>query len=65
MLNLKVSGMTCGHCVSAVTKAVQTVPGAENVAVDFARGEVKVGGNPDAGAVRAAITAEGYEVVAG
>ena len=29
MLNLNVSGMTCGHCVSAVTKAVKAVPGAE------------------------------------
>lgn len=65
MLNLKISGMTCGHCVSASTKAVQMVSGAENVAVDLARGEVKVGGYPDAGAVRAAIIGEGYEVVAG
>jgi len=62
MLNLTVSGMTCGHCVSAVTKAVKAVPGAEDVAVDLARGEVKVGGNPDSGAVRAAIADEGYEV---
>lgn len=65
MLNLEVSGMTCDHCVSAVTKAVQMVPGAENVAVDLARSEVKVGGGANAGAVRAAITEEGYEVVAG
>jgi len=62
MLNLNVSGMTCGHCVSAVTKAVKAVPGAEDVAVDLALGEVRVGGNPDPEAVRAAIAEEGYEV---
>lgn len=65
MLNLKVSGMTCGHCVSAVGKAVRAVPGAEDVAVDLAQGEVRVGGNPDPDAVRAAIAEEGYEVRAG
>ncbi len=65
MLNLNVSGMTCGHCVSAVTKAVKAVPGAEDVTVDLARGEVSVSGNPDPGAVRSAIAEEGYEVRAG
>ncbi|MDQ2803452.1 MAG: cation transporter [Pseudomonadota bacterium] len=64
MLNLKVSGMTCGHCVAAVSKAVRAVPKVENVTVDLARGEVAVTGNPDPGAVRAAITEEGYEVLA-
>ena len=64
MLHLKVSGMTCGHCVSAVSRAVQAVPGAEDVAVDLDRGEIAVAGNPDPGAVRAAIAEEGYEVQA-
>ena len=62
MLTLRVSGMTCGHCVSAVTKAVEAVPAVEGVAVNLARGEVTVRGNPDEHAVRAAITQEGYEV---
>jgi len=64
MLHLKVSGMTCGHCVSAVSRAVRAVPGAEHVAVDLDRGEVTVQGNPDPSAVRAAIAEEGYEVQA-
>ncbi len=64
MLKLKVSGMTCGHCVSAVTRAVKSVPSVQDVAVDLQRGEVTVGGNPDERAVRAAITEEGYEVLA-
>ncbi len=67
MLNLEVYGMSCGHCVSTVTKAVQMVPGAENVAVDLARSEVEIRGGANADAVRAAIaiTKEGYEVVSG
>ena len=65
MLNLKVAGMTCGHCVSAVSRAVGAVPGAGEVAVDLHRGEVTVGGDPDPAAVRAAIVEEGYEVRAG
>ncbi len=65
MLKLDVGGMTCGHCVSAVTKAIKAVPGAEGVAVNLARGEVTVDGDPDPGAVRAAIAEEGYEVRAG
>jgi copper chaperone len=64
MLTLKVSGMTCGHCVAAVTKAVQALPSVESVQVDLARGEVAVAGRPDANAVRAAITREGYQVQA-
>jgi copper chaperone len=64
MLTLKVSGMTCGHCVSAVTRVVRAVPSVEDVAVDLARGEVTVRGNPDERAVRQAIVEEGYEVQA-
>ena len=52
MLLLKVSGMTCGHCVAAVTGAVKD------------RGEVTVQGHPDERAVRQAIVEEGYEVQA-
>ena len=64
MLTLSVTGMTCEHCVKAVSKAVRAVPGAEAVAVDLARGIVTVEGHPDAAAVRAAITEEGYDVTA-
>jgi copper chaperone CopZ len=65
MLRLKVSGMTCEHCVAAVGKAVRSVPGAADVAVDLARGEVTVTGSPDERAIRDAIAQEGYAVAAG
>ncbi len=62
MLRLKVSGMSCDHCVAAVTRAVKAVPAVRDVAVDLAKGEVTVQGEPDVQAVRAAIVDEGYEV---
>jgi copper chaperone CopZ len=62
MLLLKVSAMTCGHCVAAVTRAVKALPSVERVVVDLDRGEVTVEGHPDERAVREAIVEEGYEV---
>ncbi len=62
MLQLKVSGMTCGHCVAAVGQAVRAVAGAKDVKVDLEHGEVTIDGNPDPAAVRAAIESEGYQV---
>ncbi len=35
-----VTGMTCGHCVSAVTSELTALPGVENVDVDLAAGGV-------------------------
>ncbi len=63
MMHLLVSGMSCDHCVAAITRAVRAVPGAGDVRVDLPIGRVTVDGNPDPGAVRAAIADEGYEVV--
>jgi copper chaperone CopZ len=61
-----VVGMTCGHCVSAVTEEVSQVPGVTAVDVDLASGALTVTGageTPvDDGAVRAAVEEAGYEV---
>ena len=65
MLHLKVSGMTCAHCVAAVSRAVRAVPGAGDVTVSLDRGEVVVTGDPDLRAVRDAVAEEGYEAQAG
>jgi copper chaperone len=37
-----VVGMTCGHCVTAVTEEVSAVPGVTAVDVDLATGHVTV-----------------------
>jgi len=59
-----VVGMTCGHCVSAVTEEVSQVPGVTGVDVDLASGALTVTGETvvDDGAARAAVEEAGYEV---
>ena len=37
-----VSGMTCGHCVNAVTEEVAAIPGVTEVAVDLPTGGLTV-----------------------
>jgi len=60
-MKLKVTGMTCGHCVAAVKKALEAVPGVTEAAVELAAGEAVVEGEADAEALLAAIREEGYE----
>jgi copper chaperone len=61
-----VTGMTCEHCVRAVTDELGGLPGVSRVAVDLASGQVQVvSDGPLADAdVRAAVAEAGYEVVA-
>jgi copper chaperone CopZ len=37
-----VSGMTCGHCVHAVTAEISAIPGVRGVAIELATGLVTV-----------------------
>jgi copper chaperone len=61
MLKLKVDGMTCDHCVKAVTRAASGTPGVEKVrSVDLKSGEVLLDGSPDPAALVRAIAAAGY-----
>lgn len=55
-----VEGMTCGHCVRAVTQAVQNQDPAASVKVDLAAKEVGVESRLSAEQVIEAINAEGY-----
>ncbi len=62
-LEVRVDGMSCQHCVTAVTGAVRSVPGVEDVVVDLDTGLVAVRGR--AGEARReqmaeAIRAAGY-----
>jgi copper chaperone len=59
-----VTGMTCGHCVSAVTEEVTQVPGVTTVDVDLASGRLTVTSDApvDDDAVRAAVDEAGYEL---
>ena len=64
MKSIKVKGMTCQHCVMAVTKALGALEGIKNVQVDLKSGvatyeEVKP---VDPQKIAAAIKKAGYEV---
>ena len=64
---LDVLGMTCGHCVSAVTRELEAVASVKNVSVDLNVGEastvtiVSDAALPE-DALRAAIDEAGYQV---
>jgi copper chaperone len=59
-----VVGMTCGHCVSAVTEEVSQVPGVIAVDVDLGSGGLTVTSDApvEESDVRAAVEEAGYEV---
>ncbi len=57
---LDVSGMTCGHCQTAVTKALRSVPGVTDAQVDLKSGKAVVEGNLDPQQLINAVAEEGY-----
>ena len=61
---LKVSGMTCMHCVGAVKKALEQMPGVESAEVSLEQAQALVSGSADAAAMVAAIKEAGYSAEA-
>lgn len=62
MQAFKVSGMSCGHCVRAITQAIKALDASAEVEVDLASGRVQVSDGLDREQVQAAIREEGYVV---
>ncbi len=64
MKTVKIKGMTCQHCVMAVTKALRGVAGVKDVQVDLTTGEaiIEEESAVDMAAVTTAIKKAGYEV---
>ncbi|HTH13397.1 MAG TPA: cation transporter [Spirochaetia bacterium] len=62
-IQVSIEGMTCGHCVARVEKALQGVPGAAGVKVDLKknRAELEKNGVTE-DQIRAAVTEAGYSV---
>ena len=61
MIKLKVSGMSCEHCVRAVNQALAAVEGVDSVIeVSLERGEAVVEGTPELANLLAAVEEEGY-----
>ena len=63
-LQLTVTGMTCGHCEKAVTRAIQTLDPQAQVQIQRDQNLVKVQTSATQAAVVAAIEEEGYQVAA-
>jgi copper chaperone len=65
MTTIKVEGMSCKHCVAAVTKALEGIEGLERISVDLEKGEAsfdeKKPVDPDI--IKEHITKAGYTVV--
>lgn len=62
---IKVSGMTCGHCVQSVTEELSALAGVTDVKVVLESGDVTIESDADLdnADVIAAVKEAGYEVV--
>ncbi len=60
---IKVEGMMCTHCKAMVEKVCKAVPGTVDAVVDLQAKTVTVTGEAATDALKAAITAAGYEVI--
>lgn len=62
---LKVEGMTCNHCKSAVTSALKELNGVQDVDVNLERGEASVvyeEGKVSESDMKNAVEEQGYDV---
>lgn len=64
MQTITIKGMTCNHCVMAVTKALNNIEGVTGVTVDLATGKATFEETKpvDMAAVAAAIRKAGYDL---
>ena len=61
MIKLRIDGMTCGHCVGTVTRALESVSGTGKVVeVSLDRAEAIIDGTPDPAALITSLQKEGY-----
>jgi len=65
MNKIKIQGMSCNHCVMAVTKALQGIEGIRDVSVDLEAGEAMFEETTpvDPGVIKKKISAAGFDVV--
>lgn len=62
IIEMTVNGMTCGHCVQTVTKAIQAKDPAAKVSIHRETGLVSAETRLDRKEMTRAIEAEGYKV---
>ena len=61
MYELKVEGMSCGHCVGTIEKAVKSVDPTARVVADLGASTVAVETGANENAVREALRSAGYD----
>ena len=66
--DITVHGMTCSHCVNAVTEELKTIDGVQDVQIDLHEGgdspvHITSSGDLDPQAIAAAVDEAGYDVV--
>jgi copper chaperone CopZ len=59
---LKIEGMTCGHCVRAVEEALSEVPGVESATVEIGSARVEADDSVTRDALVRAVEEEEYRV---
>lgn len=64
---ITVHGMTCGHCVAAVTEELKTIDGVQDVQIDLHEGgdspvRITSADELDAAAIAAAVDEAGYQL---
>lgn len=63
MTEFQVQGMSCQHCVAAVTRSIQEIDPSAQVRVDLENGKVAVDSTQPEQALKDAIDDAGYTVV--
>ena len=64
MSQFNVLGMSCGHCVKAISNAIKALDDAAVVEVDLAQGQVRVQSSLTDEQIKAAIDDAGFELAA-
>jgi copper chaperone CopZ len=64
-ITIGINGMSCGHCVAAVQKALAAVPGVTVDDVRIGSATVTLDATTSRATVESAIDAAGYDVVSG
>lgn len=63
MESVKIKGMSCQHCVGSVQKALEAIPGIDNVIVDLEQGSAKYDGSVSKEVIENTIRNIGFEVI--
>ena len=61
MIQINLPSMSCGHCVKAVTQAVQDVDPRAKVDVDLGSKDVRIDSQADAAKILESLKEAGYE----